>query len=270
MARWASVLPRSRLQDVSARSPRACRAEAFGTDRAVGPCVTLEDSAGAAGYQPSPATIAAALRVGRPLPDRFFDRFLPEDLKALSSDQWTPLEVVSSVMTWLQELGVQRVVDIGSGPGKFCVAAALISGCELVGLEQSPRFVAVARHLAELFGVQHRASFVHGALGDGELPSADAYYLYNPFAQHLFAPADDFCRGATPNYERYRRDVALAQDTFRRAPPGTIVLTYNGFGGLMPGSYELCRVSRELPCVLRMWRKAEPWDDGSFCNADAD
>jgi hypothetical protein len=64
--------------------------------------------------------------------------------------------------------------------------------------------------------------------------------------------------------------VALAQDTFRRAPAGTIVLTYNGFGGLMPASYEACRVSRDLPCVLRLWRKADPCDDGSFSTVDAD
>lgn len=233
--------------------------------------MTINDAPGVnARHLPCPATIATALRAGRNVPDRFFDRFLPQDLAALSSDQWTPLEVVSGVMGWLRELGVQRVVDIGSGPGKFCVAAALISGCELIGLEQSPRFVAVALSLAKLFGVQRRASFVHRTLGDGDLPPADAYYLYNPFAQHLFAPGDDFCRGATPDYERYRRDVALAQDTFRRAPVGQIVVTYNGFGGLMPASYEVCRLSRELPCVLRLWRKTEPLDDGSFSTVDAD
>jgi SAM-dependent methyltransferase len=219
---------------------------------------------------PSAAIVAEALRVGRQVPDRFFDRFLPDDLRALSSDQWTPLEVVSAAASWLREAGVQRVVDIGSGPGKFCVAAALASGCELLGLEQNPRLVSVASSLARLFGVQGRARFVHGKLGDGELPPADAYYLYNPFAQHLFAPGDDLLRGGQPDYERYREDVVSAQDALRRAPTGTIVLSYNGFGGIMPGSYEMCRVSHELPCVLRMWRKSEPWDDGTFSIADAD
>lgn len=221
-------------------------------------------------FPPSPTLISDALRAGVCPPDQAFDVFLPEDLGALSTDQWTPLEVALSAARWLKEYDVRRVVDIGSGPGKFCVAAALAGSYELIGLEQNPRFVSVARSLAHLFGVQDRARFAHGRLGESELPEADAYYLYNPFAQHLFAPNDTLGAEQTPNYERYRRDVTAAQDLFRRAPAGTIVLTYNGFGGLMPASYEACRVCRELPCVLRLWRKAEAWDEGGFSTADAD
>ena len=47
---------------------------------------------------------------------------------------------------------VQSVVDIGSGAGKFCVAAALGSGCRFTGLEQRPRLVAAARTLAAYTG----------------------------------------------------------------------------------------------------------------------
>ncbi len=218
----------------------------------------------------SPAHVAEVLRRGACPPDGAFDVYLPEDLGDLSGDQWTPLEVALAAATWLREFGVRRVLDIGSGPGKFCVAAALAGGCELVGVEQNPRFVAVARSLARLFGVQSRVRFLQGHLGEIVLPEADAYYIYNPFAQHLFAPTEGFGAGATPDYARYHRDVTIAQDVFRRARAGTIVLTYNGFGGLMPSSYEACRVDRELPCVLRMWRKAQPWDDGGFSMADAD
>jgi SAM-dependent methyltransferase len=218
----------------------------------------------------SPARIADALRAGRCPPDGAFDWFLPEDLEGLSADQWTPLEVALAAATWLNEAGVRRVLDIGSGPGKFCVAAALAGSAEFFGLEQNPRLVSVARSLARLFGVQSRVTFTHGTLDATTLPHTDAYYVYNPFAQHLFAPREDLGCGSTPNYDRYRRDVVRAQDIFRRAPPGTIVLTYNGFGGLMPASYEAIRLDRELPCVLRMWRKSKPGDDGSFSTADAD
>jgi hypothetical protein len=228
----------------------------------------LDDHEPSGGASSSPAQIAEALRVGCCPPDAVFDAFLPEDLANLSGDQWTPLEVAVMAASWLAQLGVERVVDIGSGPGKFCVAAALAGSGVFIGLEQNPRFVRVARSLARVFGVEHRVHFLRGALGQGALPQTDAYYLYNPFAQHLFAPTDG--GEATPNYERYRRDVMLAQDTFRRAPSGTVVLTYNGFGGLMPASYEACGVNRELPCVLRMWRKSQPWDDGGFSTADAD
>jgi SAM-dependent methyltransferase len=215
-----------------------------------------------------PRRIAESLRGGACPPDAAFDLFLPEDLASLSADQWTPLEVALVAARWLNDAGVRRVVDIGSGPGKFCIAAALACRCEFVGLEQNPRFVAVARALARLFDVQGTASFVHGTLADAVLPEADGYYVYNPFAQHLFAPGDG-SGGTTPDYARYRHDVMVVQDIFRCAPAGTVVITYNGFGGLMPASYEACRVDRELPCVLRMWRKSQPWDGGRFSLIDA-
>jgi SAM-dependent methyltransferase len=219
---------------------------------------------------PSPARIGAALRDGLCPPDAAFDIFLPEDLRNLAREQWTPLSVALEAARWLVDASVRQVVDIGSGPGKFCVAAALAGSCELIGVEQSVRLVSVARSLSRLFGVPTRARFVQGTFGETELPGADAYYLYNPFMQHLCAPGDDPGYGATPDYERYRRDVTTAQEVFRRAPAGTLVITYNGFGGLMPSSFEVCRVSRELPCVLRMWRKSRAEDDGGFSTADAD
>jgi SAM-dependent methyltransferase len=219
---------------------------------------------------PSPARIADALRDGWCPPDAAFDAFLPGDLRNLAREHWTPLAVALTAARWFAEAGVRRVVDIGSGPGKFCVAAALAGNCELTGVEQNPRLVGVAQSLARLFGVPNRARFLQGTFGETELPEADAYYLYNPFMQHLCAPDDDLGYGPTPDYERYRRDVVTAQDVFRRASAGTLVLTYNGFGGLMPSSYEACRVSRELPCVLRLWRKSQAGDDGGFSTADAD
>lgn len=208
--------------------------------------------------------------MGRCPPDRAFDSFLPQDLKIASSDFWTPLAVALQAARWLDELEVQRVVDIGSGPGKFCVAVALASRCELMGLEHRARLVGVARSLARQFGVKDRASFQQASLDDGSLPSAEAYYLYNPFAENLFGPGGYLADDVELSCERYALDINKAQNAFRRAPRGTLVITYNGFGGCMPASYEPIRIERELPCVLRMWKKSRDGDDGSFSFADAD
>jgi SAM-dependent methyltransferase len=178
--------------------------------------------------------------------------------------------VALAAARWLEEYDVQRVVDIGAGPGKFCLALALASRCEVIGLEHRPRLVAVARALARVFALEGRVSFVHGSVRDTPLPEANAYYLYNPFAENLYAA--DTCLGGDVelSYERYALDVSSVQSAFRRAPEGTLVLTYNGFGGCMPASYEPIRVDRELPCVLRLWRKSRAGDDGGFSLVSGD
>jgi len=210
----------------------------------------------------TPEQVAQALRSGHLL-DRAFDRFLPLDLQALSSMYWTPLQVVQRAARWLSDLDVRTVVDVGSGSGKFCVAAALTSDCRFLGLEQRPRLVAAARALAELFAVEDRVEFVEGTLGETDVPPADAYYFFNPFGENLYGAGDNIDEDVELSDERYGRDVAIAEDLLRRVPAGTFLLTYNGFGGRVPEGYQEVRVDREMPSVLRMWQKVrEPGTAG--------
>ena len=199
--------------------------------------------------------VAEALRTGRCPADRAFDCFLPDELRVVSGQYWTPLVVAKRAASWFDDLRVRTVVDIGSGAGKFCVAAALVGHCRLLGLEQRGRLVASARTLARLFDVDDRVSFVEGVLGQIATPVADAYYLYNPFGEYLFHSNDHRDNDVKRRDERYARDVATVQDILHRARFGTCVLTYNGFGGQVPSSYRQIRVDNTLPNTLRLWRK---------------
>ena len=192
----------------------------------------------------SPLQIAAALRAGICPTNDAFDRYLPDDLRFVSSQYWTPLVVAVRAARWLDELNVRTVVDIGSGAGKFCVAGALSGNCHFTGLEQRARLVSAAAALARLFEVEDRVQFVKGALGESAAPIADAYYLYNPFGENLLGPSDHLDEDVEISDERFVRDVAAVEDLLRDAAVGTYVLTYNGFGGKVPAGYTDVRVDR--------------------------
>ncbi len=203
----------------------------------------------------SPQRIAKALRTGTCPADSAFDRFLSDELRVVSAQYWTPLAVAMRAAEWLDDLNIHTVVDIGSGAGKFCVAAALAGHCYFTGLEQRPRLVSAARELARLFEVGDRVSFLEGALGETPVPDADAYYLFNPFGENIFGAEDHLDEEVELSFDRYERDITTVRDLLRRAPAGTHVLTYNGFGGNPPAVYQEIRVDRGLPNVLRMWKK---------------
>ena len=202
-----------------------------------------------------PMQIARSLRGGRSLPDREFDRFLPRKLRRLSRQYWTPLPVVARAAQWLDELGVQTVVDIGSGAGKFCIAGALLSRCRFVGIEQRSQLVATARVMARLYGVQDRAVFLHECFGEEGPPPAQAYYLFNPFSENLFDRTGWLDDTVELTRGRFERELQYAGNWFDRAPKGTYVLTYNGIGAELPRSFTEVRVARDLPCALKLWRK---------------
>jgi hypothetical protein len=204
---------------------------------------------------PSPRRIADAIRLGRSPADRVFDRFLPGQLRVVSGQHWTPLMVAMRAAEWLDEVGVESVVDVGSGVGKFCVVAALSGRARFTGVEQRGRLVAAGRNLASLFGVQDRVSFVHGTFGKDPVPEAQAYYLFNPFGENLLGLSGHLDDEVELSGVRYVRDITAIEQLLRDAPLGTYLLTYNGFGGKVPAGYQTLRVDRELPNVLRMWRK---------------
>lgn len=195
------------------------------------------------------------LAVGLCPEDREFDRFLPYEMQLVSYQYWTALVVAQRAAAWFAELGVRTVADIGSGVGKFCIAAALFGGCRFTGLEQRRRLVAAARNLAQLFRVDDRVRFIAGAVGEVSPPIADAYYFYNPFAENLFPARDQLDDSVVLSQGRYDRDIATVEDFLCRVPVGTFILTYNRFGGRIPTGYDEVRVARDLPAVLRMWRK---------------
>lgn len=199
--------------------------------------------------------IARALREGPCPSDDAFDALLPADLRRASGRFWTPLSVAVRAAQWFGELGVRRVVDIGAGPGKFCVAAALACPCAFTGIEQRPRLVEAARALARTFGVEGRVRFVEGSFGQVATPPADAYYLFNPFGENVLDEEQQLDHDVELGDGRYLRDILAMERLLDAAPRGTCLVTYNGFGGEVPAGYEAVRVFLGLPTELRAWRK---------------
>jgi SAM-dependent methyltransferase len=209
-----------------------------------------------------PERIAEALRRGQCPDDRELDAFLPNALRILSRQHWTPLGVVACAARWLEELGVSRVLDIGSGAGKFCVGAALAGRCHFVGLEHRPELVSAAQALARSFGVDDRVQFISGALGDVATPSAELYYLFNPFEENLSHGSEYIARDVELSAARYARDLAAAHRLFCTAPLGTYVLTYNGFGASLPAGYRELQREPDAPSALRLFRKTQVTPSG--------
>lgn len=197
---------------------------------------------------------------------REIDRKLSERWIQRSDLFWTPVEVTARGVAWLDEVGAGPVMDLGSGVGKWCVAAARLSpGRRYVGVEHRADLVRVATSLARDLGVADRVAFHHAAVHDLAsmahpelapiLAETEAFYLFNPFGEHL-APDDEHLDEAVAfSEDGFRRDVAATRALLSTRPPGTFVLVYNGFGGAMPEGYEPVRSDLEGRYTLRLWLK---------------
>ena len=187
------------------------------------------------------------------LDDGLFDEQLPRRIQHHASVHFTPVEVARCAARLLTVRDGARVLDVGSGAGKFClVAAREVPTATFVGVELRAHLVAVAEQLA----TEHKlanATFVHADAFDLDWSCFDAFYLFNPFAEQrhpLVFVMDRTIELAPANFDQYVLEV---QRRLALAALGTRVVTYHGFGAPLPDSYE--QVSSFMLCtgMLETW-----------------
>lgn len=180
--------------------------------------------------------VGGILRSRRPVPDETFDEIYPEPVRRASAAHWTPVRVCARVVELLRLEPRDRLLDIGAGVGKFCIVAAAMSGARVRGVEREPRLVAVAREAARRIGVE--VDLVAGTFDGIDPSSIDVAYLFNPFTEALLLPGVRDV-AADRSAGRIAADIAAAEQLFERTRVGARVVTFCGFGGEVPPTYEL-------------------------------
>jgi SAM-dependent methyltransferase len=197
-----------------------------------------------------------ALSAGREVPDEIFDRLFPAWARSLSAKHWTPLTVARRAAELLVTQPGARVLDVGSGVGKFCLVGALTTEGTFIGVEQRLRFVQVARELVHQAQVP-QCAFLHANVLELDWQDFDGIYLFNPFAENLphQAPIDHTVGLSTELYEQY---VHFMEEKLAQAPVGTRVATYHGFGGTLPAGWKSHGREMKAGGPLELWIKRKP------------
>jgi SAM-dependent methyltransferase len=187
--------------------------------------------------------------------DAQVDALLPATARLVSPMYWTPVRVARRAAQIFDDLEVVRVLDVGSGPGKFCVVAgARVPRISFVGIEQRPHLVAAARSLADAVGTTN-VSFVHGDATSLPDTSFDGFYVFNSFAENGFSPHNQLDQTVELSPVRLIEDVMRVERWLATRPVGTVLMTYHGLGGPIPGSYECVHVEAAGTAWLRAWQK---------------
>ncbi|MEW5977090.1 MAG: class I SAM-dependent methyltransferase [Acidobacteriota bacterium] len=191
------------------------------------------------------------LRLGSQVWNNQFDRMLPAAWRRLSLLHWTPVSVARRAAQLLVRGPATRVLDVGSGPGKFCLVGALATEGHFTGVEQRLHLVEFSKALVRLYDIP-RVRFVCANAEDLDWSEFDAFYFYNPFYENV-DPDKKIDEGVRLSPTLYGRYVTMVQERLAAAPPGTRVVTYHGMGGDLPRGYQ--RILQELheSGLLELW-----------------
>lgn len=199
--------------------------------------------------------IAEDLRDGRKITDFRFDEVYSQPIRELSRIHWTPVEVALRASELLVRDEQTRILDIGSGSGKFCIVGSLFSRAQFIGVEQRPHLVQVAKSAAQILGAD-RASFILGNMADLDWDFFDAFYLFNPFYENQLKDIriDETVSHSQQKFSRY---VEIVRTKLRHLRTGTKVATYHGFGGDFPLGFALIHKEPIGSSYLKIWMKCE-------------
>jgi predicted RNA methylase len=184
----------------------------------------------------SPSPAGADVDDERLRSDAAFDAVYEERIRALSRQHWTPVAIAARAARLLTMAGARRILDVGSGAGKFCIVGALSTRAELVGVERRADLVAVARRAAEQMGAT-RATFIHAEIESLTIDGFDGVYLYNPFFEHISRKLPLVDRTVERSGRAHRRVVRALEAKLRAMPAPVVVVTYHGFGGQLPPTF---------------------------------
>ena len=186
--------------------------------------------------------------------DLEFDSVFEDGIRELSQQHWTPVRVAARAAALLTKAGATRILDVGSGVGKFCIVGALTSNAEFIGVERRRQLVTIARNAAIRFGAS-RAAFVHADVDSFSFEGFDGVYLYNPFceqiAKHL-VPIDYTIERSPLAYQHLVRSTTAKLAAL--SPPVALV-TFNGFGGSVPPEYDFLGDEPAGNDQLELWVK---------------
>jgi cyclopropane fatty-acyl-phospholipid synthase-like methyltransferase len=85
------------------------------------------------------------LKLNMDIDDNAFNEIYPEHIKALSQCHWTPVAVAKMAAKFLADDTGKKVLDIGSGAGKFCLVGAASTDGIFYGVEQRASLTKISK-----------------------------------------------------------------------------------------------------------------------------
>lgn len=191
------------------------------------------------------------LKLNIDVTDDDIDIVFPPKINMLARKHWTPVAVAKLATEFLVDRPGTRVLDIGSGAGKFCLIGATCTRGFFTGVEQRKELVELSRQLGMAYKVDN-AKFIHGNVTSISFDQYESFYFYNSFYEHITSlnRIDDTIAFSTNLYNQYSMYLLEQLD---RLPGGSRLATYYSEQNIIPSSFKLLDSLKED--TLKFWEK---------------
>ena len=184
--------------------------------------------------------------------NELFDNLFPDSNSSLMKRHWTPLEVAKKAAEFLAAEKNVRILDIGSGVGKFCLAAGNYMPLAFyTGIEQRGNLVEQAIQAKEIVGLKN-VNFLHGNFSSVNFKDYDHFYFFNSFYEN-FSFSENMDNQFEYSKELYEQYTYLMKTKLASKPSGTRLATFHSTEDEIPEDYLV--VGTEMKNTLKFWIK---------------
>ncbi|MES1219711.1 MAG: class I SAM-dependent methyltransferase [Bacteroidota bacterium] len=184
--------------------------------------------------------------------DAQFNHVYPTSIQSLAQRHWTPLVVAKKAAGFLAAEKNVKILDIGSGVGKFCLAAAHYKpDAFYYGIEQRKRLVSHAEVAKEILRTEN-VSFINGNFTQLDFRDYDHFYFYNSFYENI-AGTEKIDKSIDYSLELYNYYNRYLYKQLEQKPPGTRVASFHSLEDEIPQGYHI--VGSEINDLLKFWIK---------------
>lgn len=190
--------------------------------------------------------------INQPRSDYELNQLYHQSIQALASKHWTPLLVAKKAAEFLAAEKNVRILDIGSGVGKFCLGAACHRPhATYVGIEQRKELINHAEATRQLLQLEN-VSFIHGNFIQVDFTHYDHFYFFNSFYENLRGTEkiDDSIEYSTELFDYYNRYLFKQLE---EKPAGTRLATFHSVEDEVPKGYLV--VGSAVSNLLKFWVK---------------
>ncbi len=186
--------------------------------------------------------------------DEAFNTLYPDSIQALARYHWTPLEIAVRATKFLAVTDNVRILDIGCGVGKYCLAAGYYAPhAHIFGVEQRRYLLSHANTAKERLGIPN-THFIHANFTQLNFKDFDHFYFFNSFYENLdeMERIDNKIDHSPELFNYYNGYLYRLLD---QRPAGTRLVTFHSLEDEIPPGYHT--VQNTPGDFLKFWVKAD-------------
>lgn len=191
------------------------------------------------------------MKLNEEVKDEEFDQLYPEPVRKLANRHFTPIAIAKQAAAFLSNNSRAKILDIGSGAGKFCMVGSVFTNAHFTGVEQREYFYHLSNTILKYHHL-HNVKFIHSNITKIKFTDYNAIYFFNSFHENIDSSALLDCTVDT-GIELYTLYTQYVNEQLSRMPGGTRLVTYWSNGKEVPSEYRI--LSSDYKGKLLFWEK---------------